>query len=87
MFETIPRVFPYDPPDRLTKYSATETILTSATIIWKPGLTQQGREPVDENVTQGYKAIDLITDDNVFTWECNQPAFFPSSSLSLASIL
>ena len=32
-------VFPCNRLDRLTKNSATETILASKTIIWKPGFT------------------------------------------------
>ena len=41
------------------------------------GLTQLGREPRRER----HKTIDLIIEYNDSTWECNQLATFPSSSL------
>ena len=44
----------------------------------------QVNQPRRERQRERYKAIDLITEYNKlnnFTWECNQLATFPSSSL------
>ena len=37
----IARAFPYDRPCRFQKFEATETIVTTGTTIWKPGLSER----------------------------------------------
>ena len=37
----IARAFPYDRPCRFQKFEATETIVTTGTTIWKPGLRKE----------------------------------------------
>ena len=37
----IARAFPYDRPCRFQKFEATETIATTGTTIWKPGLSER----------------------------------------------
>ena len=39
----IARAFPYDRPCRFQKFEATETILATATTIWKPGFSGIGK--------------------------------------------
>ena len=49
----------------------------SKIILYNRELTQRRREPRRER----YKTMDLITEYNNFTWECNQLAVFPPLSL------
>ena len=46
------------------------------------GLKQLRRDRQRER----YKTIDLIAENNHFTWECNQLAIFPPSSLETERI-